>query len=262
VASQQQVGQQQVGHKQVGQEQIASMKALADRPFFLVHVMKTGGTSLWYHARRLFGDDAVYPNSAIDPIGPYEATMDVNYLLSLPAERIARIRYFHGHFPFFVTDLLAADVITMSVLRHPVDRTVSFLKHWRTLVPSRQHLSLEELYDDPVDRENFAMNHQTQMFSMTPDDNRAHFLELIEVDDRRLETAKANVDRVDILGVHERFGEFLEKAERYGWNFEGMERLLATGNEEVPDALRRRILADNAADLELYEYALDRLRRS
>jgi hypothetical protein len=244
------------------QEGAADKEARPYHRFFFLHVMKTGGTSLWYHARKIFSDEAVYPDASIDPIGPYEGYMNVPYLLSLSVERRRRIRCFMGHFPYFVTELLDDDLVTMSVLRHPVDRTISFLKHWRTLVPERADLSLVELYDNPVDRENFALNHQARLFSMLPEDEPMTFLDGIEIDEARLAVAKTNIDQVDILGVHERYEQFIEQAEAYGWDFASVRRQLVSAHEDVPASLRRRILDDNAADLELWEHALRRVDRS
>jgi hypothetical protein len=243
------------------EDRVAGDVVPADRRFFFIHVMKTGGTSLWYQARQSLGSSVVYPDASIDPIGPYEAYMSIDYLLSLPQARLDRIRCFMGHFPYYVTDMLGGDFVTMSILRHPVDRTVSFLKHWRTQVPSRSDLSLEELYDNEIDRRNFAMNHQTRIFSMTAEDGAQNFLDWIDIDAQRLKNAKANVDRVDVLGVQEHYDRFLERLEQhYGLVLRGLPRQLVSAYEEVPDALRRRILDDNAADLELYEHARERLR--
>jgi Sulfotransferase family len=228
--------------------------------FFFVHVMKTGGTTMWVHARRSFAADALYPDPRVDPVGPFEAYMNINYLTSLDPSRSARIRCYMGHFPFMVTDALGGGFITMSILRHPVERTVSFLKHWRTLDPRRQHRSLAQLYAAPRVRKLFATNHQTRMFALRPEDRPDSFLEWIAIDEERLELAKANLDRVDLLGIHEHYDHFLAQLrDRYRWQIPMRTKKLASAAEDVSDTLRRRILSDNAADIELYEHARARV---
>jgi hypothetical protein len=240
----------------VGTRRATRRMLRSNERFFFVHVMKTGGTTMWVHARRSFTADALYPNPRVDPVGPFQAYMNIEYLTSLDPSRLAGIRCFMGHFPFMVTDVLGDGFVTMSVVRHPVDRTVSFLKHWRTLDPRRKDRSLAQLYAAPRVRKLFATNHQTRMFALRPQDRPGSFLEWLEIDERRLKLAKANVDRVDLLGIHEQYDRFLAQLrDRYRWHVPMRTKKLASAAEDVSDTLRRRILADNAADAELYEHA-------
>ena len=56
------------------------------------------------------------------------ANMELEYLTGLPASRRARIRVFCGHFPFVAVELLGEEVTTITILRDPVERTLSFLR--------------------------------------------------------------------------------------------------------------------------------------
>jgi hypothetical protein len=95
--------------------------------FFFVHVQKTGGTTLWMHVRENFPIEAVYPNR-FDDADLFSAYLDIDYITSLPPERVDRIRCFAGHVPYFVTELLGGNFVTMTVLRDPVERVLSFLQ--------------------------------------------------------------------------------------------------------------------------------------
>jgi hypothetical protein len=68
--------------------------------------------------------------------------------------------------------------------------------------------------------------------------------------------AKTNLERVDVLGLQERFPEFLHEMERsYGWRFRGAGDCEVGGASDVSPSFRRRIAQVNAADVEFYEHA-------
>jgi hypothetical protein len=109
---------------------------MSDPPkFFFVHVMKTGGTSLVFPLLREFPRDAVYPSAVRDRRHPNDAEpyISIADVSALTAARRADIRVYAGHFPFMVRDLIDGDVTTLTLLRDPVDRTVSLLKHFKRL---------------------------------------------------------------------------------------------------------------------------------
>ena len=60
----------------------------------------------------------------------------------------------------------------MTVLRHPVERTLSFLRHQaeRRQRGATEDTPLEEIYDDPFRFEAMIQNHMTRMLSLTPDE--------------------------------------------------------------------------------------------
>jgi hypothetical protein len=224
--------------------------------FFLVHVMKTAGTTFRVHAVTHFGRAHVYPNTAQDDMGiAYRST---DYLTALPAERHASIRCYTGHFPFYVTKLLPTKPVTLTILRDPVDRTISRLKHRQELDPPYRSCALEEIYDDPVFFTMFIKNYQSKIFSMTPMDVGKTHWDFIEVDEQRLATAKDNIATVDIVGFQDEYDAFLDELRRrYGWPGEASVHRRASGQAQISRSFRRRIERDNAADIEFYNHALD-----
>jgi hypothetical protein len=230
--------------------------------FFFLHVMKTGGTSLVHHLVDNFGADAVYPplvgKGPNDPDAGRIPYVSVTKLRALPPERRACTRVFAGHLPYAVTDLIRPDV-TITLLRDPVERTISFLRHCRRRLPDKRSASFEEIYDDPMMFPLLIHNYQSKLFALSLEDDlpdRAH-LAVVDVDDRRLERAMGNLDRVDVVGIHSRYGDFLaELAHRYGWSFRHDHRLnRGEDDEPVPAGLRARIADDNSADLEFFRHA-------
>ena len=259
------------------------------RPFFFVHVMKTGGTSFVFHLLRNFEPRAVYPHESLDRADPsdVEPYASVPHLLGLTEGRRAQIRVFAGHFPYVVSELLGLDPITLTLLRDPVDRTISVLKHFKRLFARYADLSLDEIYEDDLVFRLFVENFQTKVFAITAADHPRAFvsglsyreifdrlgepravapaagdreLETITVDADRLAGARANLANVSVVGLNERYGEFVQELRtRFGWWPEGLDdRGRANVSAEpwpVSAALRARVARDNAFDLELYEYA-------
>jgi len=260
------------------------MPATNGPPFFFLHVMKTGGTAFVLNVLQNFGPGEVYP-SELDKQQPGDLVpyVSVARLLDVPAERRHAIRMYTGHFPFVVCELMGVEFRTLTVLRDPVERTLSVLKHFKRHFERYEPLPLAALYDDPFLFENYVQNHQTKLFSITAQDrpetfvstlthaeNRARHLggpdpappTTITVDEARLLVAKANLARVDVVGVNERYPEFVASLQaHFGWWPAGVDtgaRVNVAG--DVPDgdaSLRRRIAHDNAFDLELYELAQD-----
>jgi hypothetical protein len=223
--------------------------------FFFVKVMKTGGGTFLRHILANFERDEVYPYKDLDA-DMQIANIGIGYLTGLPPERRARIRVYTGHFPFVAAELIGPELVTLTILRDPVERTISYLKHCKLYHDHHRSLALEEIYEDPFSFPALIRDHQAKLFAMTPEDEPESYLDIIEIDDRRLEVAKANLERVDVLGLQERFPQFLdEMTDRYGWRFGHVEDHHVSEASDIPRSFRRRIADDNAADLDFYEHA-------
>src|SRR5215471_6192155 len=103
--------------------------------FFFVHVMKTAGTTFVLQLGSEFPGSAMYPTGGIDwhdpnDVAPY---MSVPRLLALPPERRAQIRMYSGHFPYFACEQVDSQLVTLTLLRDPVERVVSMLKQLKRL---------------------------------------------------------------------------------------------------------------------------------
>jgi hypothetical protein len=233
-----------------------------DQIFFFVHLMRTGGMTFLHHLRQNFAADEVYPDRDRDfPDGDLLEHLQLSHLLALPPERRERIRVYAGHLPYVSIEMLEVHPVTFTLLRDPVERTISLLR----LLQQRRlrERTLEEIYDDPELFARVIHNHQTKMFSMTVEDEPESFRDIVAVDDARLALALANLERVDVVGLSERFDDFLDEThDRFDWQFQKTVRTNAAGNvAEVSTALRLRIAADNAYDLAFYETARDLVER-
>ena len=238
------------------------------RPFFYMHVMKTGGTTFLDHIRENFAPEQIYPEPRQPDARWVSTYMMLDCLRELPPERRQAFRIYTGHFPLMARELITPTPITLTLLRDPVDRTISVLKQCRRDWERHRDQPLEAIYEDPWTYPILIRNHQAKLFAMTRADEPESLWDVVEVDPHRLAIAKENLDRVDVLGLTERFDEFLGTLrERFGWRFGHVpNRLVSTEAWTVTKAFRDHIAEDNAAEMEFYEYAREvyerRLRES
>ena len=241
---------------------------------FFVHVMKTGGTTLFRHLRENYALDELYPYRKMDIQWDglkldIRHHLSVSYLLGLPAERRAHIRVYTGHFPYVASEMLGGDFVTVTILRDPVERTLSLLRQFRRgapwLDPSKrppmESRTLEEVYEHPLVFAPLIQNHQTKIFSMQRSDDPESYMDVVDVDASRLALAKENLRKVDVIGITERWDWFLDDlVEWFGWRVDRDARANAAPTEAiqpVSESLRRRIADDNAIDVAFYEYAAE-----
>jgi hypothetical protein len=226
-----------------------------DRRYFFIHVMKTAGGTLRRQILANFDRSEVYPLRRLDP-DMRSANFRLDYLTALPAERRERIRVFTGHFPFVAVELLGMDLTTITILRDPVERTLSYLRHCRLYHEQHRRLSLEQIYEDPFFYPSFVHNHQAKLFAFTIDDDPGSYMDALEVDADRLAVAKANLERVDVVGTQDRFDALLAELERrFGWRLAPVADKHVNRGDDVPASFRRRIAEDNQADIEFFEHA-------
>jgi hypothetical protein len=222
--------------------------------FFFVHVQKTAGTSLVFRLRREFGRAAIYPPEADK--GDVAAVISVDHLLERWRSQGDRIRVVTGHFPLCTVDLLGDGFTTLTLLREPVERTLSYLRHHKQMTPGDSDRSLEEIYADPLRFHGLVHNHMVKMFSLTPAEMTDGVLTRVDFNLDRLERAKENLARVDVVGLQARFEEFCAAlTRRFGWDLGTWTHVNRTEPVEISEAFRDRIADDNAMDIELHAFA-------
>ncbi len=187
------------------------------RRFFYVHVQKAAGTEIRERLKRNFAPEAMYPDRSDGDLVSVAPQVSVAQLLARWSVRKDEIRIITGHFPFATTELLDAEFVTLSVLREPVERVLSHLRHHRKLTPGTDSSSLGHLYDEVLTPE-FFHNHMVKMFSLTAGEvaesaalDRWAVLKVVDLTPERLETAKRNVERLDVLGLQDHLPEFCEE---------------------------------------------------
>ena len=226
------------------------------RRFFFIHLMKTAGTSFVFQLNEQFASGEVYPSGGLDRRNDadFAAYVSIRRLMALSPERRAAIRMYTGHYPFVASELVGPDVRTLTLLRDPVDRTISVLKHFKRLSKRYRTYAIEDIYEQPFVFAHFIENHQTRMFAVTADDKPEAFgstmdywstawmlgignpnydpdkppeidpetailaAEATRVDSARFQIAKRNLEAVDVVGLSEQYDEFIEELRtRFGW---------------------------------------------
>lgn len=237
--------------------------------YFFVHVHKAAGTSLLLRLRRHFVDGEIYPDdsdvaaavatgdrSGMPLLAP---TLLVSHLVERYRARRAEIVLVAGHFPMRTTELLGDPFRTLTLVREPVERILSALRHHRELAAGGKEHSLEAIYDDPIRFHGMFHNHMVKMFSLSPEEMRAGDGVMTHVEHfgpARLEDAKRRLESVDVLGLHDRVDDMCsELSRRFGWRLGATVHANVTDPIPVAESFRRRIAADNELDAELYEHA-------
>lgn len=229
--------------------------------FFVAHMQKTAGTSLRDRLRATFGEDEIYPNGT-DGDDPRISVISVSHLQERWRARGECIRLLTGHFPVRTVEVLEppASFVTMTVLRDPVDRVLSFLRHQadRRQRGAEADTPLVEIYEDPFRFDAMIQNHMTRMLSLTPDEFGPGdgVLTKVPYTAERLDMAKAALADLDLFGLQHRLEDFCtELGTRYGLDVGVPLRTNTTEEQPVAQAFRDRIAEDNALDVELYAHA-------
>jgi hypothetical protein len=231
-----------------------------ERRFFFVHLQKTAGTRLTRRIRHHFPERAVYPlRTDGDPIA---RVISVDHLLEVWAARGEEISVVTGHFPLCTTELLGGGFTTLTVLRHPLERTVSYLRHHRRRTRADAGLTLEAVYDDDFRFNALVHNHMTKMLSLAPEEMDDGALTRVEFTDERLERAKERLAGVDAVGLQEDFDGFCDQiSDQFGWHLADPLPRANRPPIELSPGFRERILQDNAHDVELFEFARNLVAR-
>jgi hypothetical protein len=223
--------------------------------FFFVHLQKTAGTTLFRRLRNHFGPDAVYPTP--EHQRHPDAILDVDHLRDAFEREGDRLRVVTGHFPLCTTELLGVPFTTMTVLREPLDRTLSFLRHQKKLDPTVADLPMDEVYGRPQLLHGLIHNHMVKMLGLTADRMTHGASTLVDFDEGFLERAEANLAGIDVVGLQASFDDFCDElVERFGWDLGRPERGNATDDlvEEPSERFVARVLRDNALDVRLYAF--------
>lgn len=229
---------------------------IPDRRYLFVHLQKTAGTALLRRLRHHFGPDAVYPLPSEQ--GTPATVLDVAQLQRRDAEQSVQFQVITGHFPLCTVDLLDGPFATFTVLRDPVERVLSFLRHQREVEPRFADSTLEQIYADPVSQGGLLTNHMVKMLSLTAEEMIEGALTPVSVDDSRVDRAAQNLaDGIDVMGLQERFDLFcIDLETAFGWDLGPPLFMNRTQPVDAPDRLRDRIATDNVHDMGLYGFAV------
>ena len=216
------------------------------RALIFVHLPKTAGTTL----NRLI--EWEYSPWEMFTVDPYFIHWSNAHLRKLPVRRLSRYRVFKGHLPFGLHEALPQPATYVTVLREPVDRTISTYYFMKNYV---LHPMYPKLKRTGWTLEQFVRN--------VPRNNiQCKYLANIDWDDTVTEPiyerARANLERhFSVVGLTERFEETLALMKlHFGWKLDQYLSFNRTSDRparrKLPAATVELIEHYNRWDIELY----------
>jgi Galactose-3-O-sulfotransferase len=218
-----------------------------------IHIPKTAGTTLnriigWeYNPLRIFSINGRYFRSS------YKMLKDC------PPSRLAHMVLFRGHMPFGLHRYLERPARYMTVLRDPVERTISEYFFAVNRKIHRQHRQISQLSLEEYVRTSPYNNAQTKMIA--GQDDRFDFL-AGRCGPEMVALAKENLSRYFcFVGVTERFEESLALCKvLLGWKVRHYATFRVTPRRPRTETLTKldlQVIRDyNSFDVELYSYAV------
>ena len=238
-----------------------------------LHFMKVGGTSLSALFASWIAEERFLVHAFIDDVA------------LIPPPVLANLRLIAGHLPFAALAFVPPPFRTMAVLRDPLSRTLSHYSHLKSVDSRFRDLTLEQFVFDDVYHQ-LSGNYQARQL--------AHDMDLMSAwrsyspeyrvaatgadprferplaalfdsgpmsfsEDELLQTAAANLGRIDFVGVTDRLDDVGRAAARlFAVSPEPVAHLNVSPRVdpgEIEGRIRRRIEERTAVDRELYEIA-------
>jgi len=218
--------------------------------WFFVHLMKTGGTSLFFMLQRQFSRKTIFPPSE----DADSLSIDTAAAMAETGNPDSPYRLIAGHYPLSCLEGAPGVWQTFTLLRHPVPRALSALRRQRDRAAN---LSAESIYGDQVRHSLWFDNYMVKALGSTPQDLRG---DLFACEQRHLDRALAALEQIDVIGVSEDFKPFVRRLEEhFGWDLGEPLEVNRTADYDIPAALVERVWEDNQLDLELYARARELL---
>ncbi|MGB5982842.1 MAG: sulfotransferase family 2 domain-containing protein [Nonlabens sp.] len=214
----------------------------SEKNIIFLHLPKNAGTtfksilSKYYDKENIF--QVGYNSSGI---------WNMEELKSSPKEELAKINLLQGHFNYGIHEIFERDFRYITMLRNPIERTISFYNYIRRqkehrLLSAVQNRTLLECITEIRDFD--VINGQARKLSGTHNE------------DKMLDLALKNIDQhFDFVGIQERFDESLILLHKtYNWNKIFYKSLNKTSKQsEISPELISAITETNEIDMKLYE---------
>ena len=247
-----------------------------DDVFYFLHIPKTAGTSLINIVENNFDYKQIY----LERLWP-------RLFENLP-ENLANFKLIRGHFGYWIYKLLPKAPITLTILRDPIEQTLSLHDHQlrafnardKEALVTHKDQSLEEIFDIPRLRLIFT-NHQIRHLTLDMDVNslinaikdkgkltkeirRLYGPKLItKKQEELLKIAKERLSQFAYFGIAEKFEESMFLLYfTFGWfPIRIMPKLNIASNRKKIDYLPNETAAKlkelTRFDTQLYQYALE-----
>lgn len=230
----------------------------ADDLVYYLHIPKTAGTTFNAVLETYFDPAQIWPVGEL--VGPRLASE----IADTPPEVLRNYRLIRGHYDYSIHRLLPRPPVYVTMLRHPVDRTISLYRHILRVPTHRLHAEMtagtggvRDLLEHEAAPRRFN-DRQVHQIAGTVHDRPAGLS-----DAALLDIAKQRLEReFRFFGLVERFEDSLAVlCATLGWPAVESYRTLNTGSAGQADGLvdgsdRTAIAEHNELDMELYEFAV------
>jgi hypothetical protein len=222
---------------------------------FFMHIPKTGGTTL-----RAILETQFKP----EEIGPFiNKSLQLRLRESDPSENWSQFRFLTGHFDYNIYKALPRKPVYLTMLRHPVQRTISVYMHairdpnhklYR--IVAEQQVSLSDFLQLP-EAKHRIYNRQTQMVAGVRWSDRKNTVS----EQTLLEIARVHLDEFAFFGLTERFEESIRLL-TYTFDWQPIRHYEALN--VTPPSSRRAVITPDILDaimphiqldIELYRFA-------
>jgi hypothetical protein len=223
-----------------------------DETLCFLHIPKTAGLTMRFILDTYFGLGEVCPADG------YAS------LASFSKKELAPFRLLRGHFWHNIGERLPSTPVFMTILRDPVERTLSQFEYVRSdprngpLHDRAKVMTFEEYLEDEHMRECTLRNVQTRFLAPARQPLDPH--EIVPLEHLGLEQAKSNLGSCHFVGVTERFDEALKLlAYTFGWRpirqfaVRNASRARLSRSHLTPRVVDT-ILSLNDQDIRLYEF--------
>lgn len=230
------------------------------RPLFFCHIPKTAGTSLRAALEQSVRPFDIVPDAMMmSRQGGFYP--DVDLVRAVIRHQGASVKLFRGHYHYSCRALMP-DSLTMTVLREPVARVASHIRHniVTGLTTAPDALKALDGGNLPHIPDNLMVRYLGGTVDAEPDLTRSHvglIAAPIEAPEARLASALENLGGVDILGLTENLDAVVRQIRAAGFQLPPLERHNATARDIITlsDRHLQTIRDVNALDVVLYEAA-------
>ena len=242
---------------------------------YYLHIPKTAGTSFIATLDSFFDYNSIYQEKVW------------HELLKKPHNDLGKYKLIRGHFGYNILPLLHKKPIYLTMLRDPIERTISQYEHIRrdrfgNNWVSKNFLAHNEMLEDLIKNENKRKrlgNSQTRYIGLDCDvlsftksmDNKSlgnfRFDENLPIfqtntsDEMMLDTAKKRLEDFEFFGITENFDESMFLLfYTFGWKpIKSMWKLNVSAprphRKNLPDTIIKQIESWNRLDIEFYNFA-------